>query len=108
MHIEQVAGQVANHAVRVVGMEDHLDHMPDRPLNQRDQLCRGSLGQYAADRLDDRSRFDRPGSALVVTEKAPGAQSRVDLRSEFVKRHGNSAGCSPARHFVVRESRNGK
>jgi hypothetical protein len=41
MQVEQLAGQVTDRSVRVVRLEDDLDHVADGTLDQFDQLVGG-------------------------------------------------------------------
>jgi hypothetical protein len=40
VNVKQLAHQVADRAIGIIGVLDHLHHMADRPLQQLDQLGR--------------------------------------------------------------------
>jgi hypothetical protein len=82
VQIQQIAGQVPDQSVRVVGMHDHLHYVPDRPLQQLDQRRRRRRLDGLLQLGDDRPRRDGPSRALAVVEEPARAQTPIHLGTQ--------------------------
>ena len=80
---QQVAGQIADQPVGIVRMQDDLDDVTDRPLQQLDQRPRRALGDDLLQLGDDRPSGVGPSCALAVAEEPARAKTPIHLRAHL-------------------------
>ncbi|MGH2947205.1 MAG: hypothetical protein ACRDPC_13275 [Solirubrobacteraceae bacterium] len=80
---QQLAGQIPDQPVGVVGMHDHLDDVSDRPLQQLDQRPRRGLVDGLLQFGDDRPSGAGPSRALAVAEESARAKTPIHLRAQL-------------------------
>lgn len=83
MNLQQLTHKIADHAIGVIGMQDHLHDMPDRTLEQNDKIPRRARHRHHAQLLDDRPRRARPLRALAVTQEPARPQPPIDLHPQL-------------------------
>jgi hypothetical protein len=118
MLLQDITGERPDRPVRVVGMQDHLDQVLRRALQQHDQLARRPRRDLAGERVDHRRGIRRPRRRRPVVEMASRPQPVIDRGAQYDQpvivgccreadglRHGLVLlGCShqqPPRHVVV-------
>jgi hypothetical protein len=77
------SGRCASRASARHGVHDHLHDMPDRTLDQDDEIPRRRGRGNQAQLLDDRPRRARPLRALPVSQEPPRPQPTIDLRAKL-------------------------
>jgi hypothetical protein len=80
---QQLAGQIPDQPIGVVGMHDHLDDVTDRSLQQLDELLRRRSVDRVVQFGDDWLRAASPSCALAIVEKPTRAQGPIHLRPQL-------------------------
>jgi hypothetical protein len=77
------AREIRDRPVGVIGPQDHLDDVPDRALQQYDEIDRWCARHGDPQLIDDLPRRARPLRTLAVAEKSPRPQPPVDLAAQL-------------------------
>ena len=78
MSFQELLGEVADHARRVVSAQDHLDYSIDRQLDQLEQLPRRSVLRGSRDLVDNRAGVVRPLPGFAIAQ-VPSSPQRIQL-----------------------------
>lgn len=81
--LQELAREIPDRPVGVVGAHDHLHDMPDRTLGQDDNVPRRRGRGNQAQLLNDRPRRACPLRALPVSQEPPRPQPTIDLRPKL-------------------------
>ena len=83
VQVEQVSGEISDLPVGVVRVEDHLDDVTDRALQQLDQFRGRRALDHRLEFAQDRAGRLGPSSALAVAEEPPRAKPAVHLGAQL-------------------------